>query len=111
MPMDEYDLGHSAYYKKIINVYRNSDVDEMLRNIQKNTASDQNLDIFVRDLNDTVNKLKAALDILDQRTITCICGRVVYAYKLTDNAYHQEWYLVNVWRGNDPTKFIHRQKF
>jgi len=54
--------------------------------------------------------LRAALDVLDSRTITCISGRVLNIYKANsdpkdpDNDFRQEWWLVNVWRGYDPSK-------
>lgn len=101
MPMDQYDYGHSTHYDKVINVYRNSNIEDVIKNVTKNLKSDQYPERLSQEINDTIKKLKGALDVLDYRTITCISARICPPYAITSDV---DWYLVNVWRGGNSNK-------
>jgi hypothetical protein len=97
---DEYDYEHSTKYKTVINFYCmdlewniNSgyviDEKNAIDTIKDSVSINDN-DFFNRVLK-TIYKLKNCLDVLDNRTITNIGGRVMF---------NGDFYLVQVWRGS-----------
>jgi len=97
--MDEYDVGHIVDYNKIINVYRNSDIDKIIECIIPELGSTMFVDEFVSTLKHQVHILRNSLEILDSRSITCISSRICHMYTTTNGELQSDWYLVNVWRG------------
>ena len=97
---DEYDNEHSTKYKTVINFYCRDlewninsgyiiDEKNAIDKIKDSVSINDN-DFFNRVLK-TIYKLKNGLDVLDNRTITNIGGRVMF---------NGEFYLVQVWRGS-----------
>ena len=97
MPMDEYDLVHRGDFDDVINVYENSNIDEIVQDFTKSMNQYQDIKSLQQNIRDTIGKLRGALDVLDYRTITCIGARVSHIYRI-DEETHYDWYLVNVWR-------------
>ena len=100
MPMDEYDTSHGTKYDKIINVYRNSNINEIINNITQNMSPNHRVIYLSEDIKQTINSLRKVLDVVDKRQITCVSARILHSYE-ADKIWYCEWYLANVWRGND----------
>lgn len=96
MPMDEYDLSHKIDYDYVINVYANDNIAFIIQKV----LLDNNLDgikyeYLTEQICNKVNTLRGGLNILDNRDITNLGGRVIFYREGKDQSY-----LIQIWRGN-----------
>lgn len=119
MPMDDYDVGHTADYNVIMNVYQDSNIKSILdKFFSDNKFRDTDLqhkhnNYLIENVTMLVVRLRNALDILDSRTVTNIGGRVFhtvfpekYDRDLGFRPMCQKPYLIQVWSGIDPKNEI-----
>jgi hypothetical protein len=78
MPIDEYDFRHTTMYSRVIDVHRNSNIDDLIESITEGLVPNENIGELRKEIRETIVKLRGALEILDSRTVTCISGRVYY---------------------------------
>ena len=97
MPMDEYDCSHNNSYDKIINVYTDDNIDDIVNNFLKNIKDEKNR--VGRDLKKLITNLRNSLEVLENRHICSISGRILYyPSSNTDEKYVTKWFLVTIWR-------------
>ncbi len=93
--MDDYDSGHNNDYEKVINIYDNSDIEEVITTIVTDEVPEHKM--LRLEITKKAEGLRSALFVLDYRIITNIGARVFHCYEL-DDVWHTECYLVQVWR-------------
>jgi hypothetical protein len=100
MPMDEYDSCHNHTYNRIINVYSNDDIDDIITNFLK-SIKDVNNTYLRSDLKKLITNLRNSLEVLEDRHISSISGRISYYPESdinTEIGYVLKWFLITVWR-------------
>lgn len=102
MPLDEYDDDHDHFYYRVINVYKNDNINNIINNFCK-SIKDENNENLIKDLNKNINKLKNSLEILEDRHICSISARIAYypiSLDITEIGYILKWIMLTVWRRN-----------
>lgn len=91
--MDVYDTGHTMNYHRIINIYNNDSIEDILP-LDFNNEID-----VIKQVENTVRKLRSALSVLDSRTITNIGGRLlIRSDSIHELGLQHDCYLIQVWR-------------
>jgi hypothetical protein len=117
MPLDEYDEYHKNKYEKIINVYRNDSIEDVINKFfAENSDLNTNFEVkewcmtqdgenktLSKNIEKTITKLRNALDILDYRIVTNIGARIFHNVipdksSMPTWTYKPQCYLVQVWR-------------
>ncbi len=99
MPIDEIDcFPHNTRYDKVINVYADSNLEAIFLKLWVDYET--NSDYLCKEISDIVSKLRAALNVLESRHITCISARILHENQKAKE-YNLDWYLINVWRGKE----------
>lgn len=95
MPMDEYDIISNHKYAKTINIYKKdyNNVDIITKNFFKNFEQTSIIKDLEKLMNKLINNLINGLNILENRNIVCISGRIINPSNTI-----LETYLINVWR-------------
>jgi len=101
MPLDEYDNDHNHTYNRVINVYSNDNIDDIISNFLK-SVKDENNNKLKLTLKTLMTNLRNTLENLENRYICSISGRVSYYTTIhsttTEIGYNLKWFIVNVWR-------------
>ena len=95
MPMDEYDMNTNNDYKKILNIYKKdyNNIDEKIKFFFKEFEQSNYILNLSIDMKKLINNLVNGLNILENRHIVCISGRIINSSNVK-----LETYLINAWR-------------
>ncbi len=105
MPLDEYDFQHYPKFYKTINIYHDSNLDQIIDEYVKEDMKyftdihPDELESNKKQIHKLVSKLRNGFSILDDRYITCVSARLINNQKNNKPNKDTMFNCINVFRG------------